>query len=341
MFGIKFTEIKFDDDVAVSVTVPVCPAAHVIINPKNVVPPGVVVPVVDPPDGTVTVTKFLVELNVAVTAVAALTVTTHAPVPLQAPPQPAKTEPSAALCVNVTCVPLAKLAAQVSGQIIPAGVLFTVPLPVPASVTVNVKLLTLAVKFAVTAVDAVNVTTHVPVPSHGPAPQPANVDPLVGAAVNVTAVPLAKPAAQLVGQLIPAGALVTVPVPVPASVMVNVGFAAAVPVPVNPTFCGLVTALSVIVSVPLKAVAVVGVNVTLIVHVPAGAIGFAVQVFVSANGALTTTLGTVRFPLPVLVTVMVCAALVVFTAWFPNGSVEGATITVAVTPPVSPNICKP
>ena len=68
MFGIKFTEIKFDDDVAASVTVPVCPAAHVIINPKNVVPPGVVVPVVDPPDGTVTVTTELtpVPLSTAV-----------------------------------------------------------------------------------------------------------------------------------------------------------------------------------------------------------------------------------------------------------------------------------
>jgi hypothetical protein len=116
---------------------------------------------------------------------------------------------------------------------------------------------------------------------------------------------------------------------------------AAVPVPLTVTICGLLTALSVIVTVPLKVPATVGLNVTLIVHVPAGAIGFAVQVFVSANGALTTTLGTVRFPLPVFVTVIVCAALVVFTAWFPNGSVEGATITVAVTPPVSPNICEP
>jgi hypothetical protein len=193
-----------------------------------------VVPVVEPPDGTVIVTGlFVVELNVAVTAVAAVTVTTHAPIPVQAPPQPAKTEPSAALCVNVTCVPLAKLAEQVSGQIIPAGALVTVPVPFPASVTVNVKLLTLAVKFAVTAVAAPIVNVHVPVPSQGPAPQPVNVDPVAGAAVNVTIVPLAKLAAHAVPQLIPAGALVTVPVPVPAFVTVTAKVFAAVNVAVT------------------------------------------------------------------------------------------------------------
>ena len=192
------------------------------------------VPVVEPPDGTVIVTGlFVVELNVAVTAVAAVTVTTHAPIPVQAPPQPAKTEPSAALCVNVTCVPLAKLAEQVSGQIIPAGALVTVPVPFPASVTVNVKLLTLAVKFAVTAVAAPIVNVHVPVPSQGPAPQPVNVDPVAGAAVNVTIVPLAKLAAHAVPQLIPVGALVTVPVPVPAFVTVNANVFAAVNVAVT------------------------------------------------------------------------------------------------------------
>jgi hypothetical protein len=314
VFGIKFTVIKLDEDVAVKITVPVCPGAQVIIKPKNVVPPGVVVPVVEPPDGTVIVTALFDELNVAVTDVAAVTVTTHAPVPVQAPLQPAKTEPSAALWVSVTCVPPANPAEQVSGQSIPAGVLVTLPLPVPASVTVNAKLFALAVKFAVTAVVAVIVRPHVPVPSQGPAPQPANVDPLVGVAVSVICVPLAKLAEQVVGQLIPAGVLVTVPVPVPPSVMVSVSLVLAVPVPVNPTCCGLFGAESVNVKFVEKAVALVGVKVTLAVQLPPGATGAALQVFVSANPAPTTTLGTETGTVPVFMSVTVCAALVVFTA---------------------------
>jgi hypothetical protein len=45
-------------------------------------------------------------VNVAVTAVAALTVTTHVPVPEQRPPdQPANEEPADGTAVRVTCVP--------------------------------------------------------------------------------------------------------------------------------------------------------------------------------------------------------------------------------------------
>ena len=77
-------------------------------------------------------------LNVAVTALAAFMVTLQAPVPLQAPLQPAKTEPEAGVAVRFTTVPLVKLAEQVAPQEIPAGELVTVPVPVPVSVTVRV-----------------------------------------------------------------------------------------------------------------------------------------------------------------------------------------------------------
>jgi hypothetical protein len=50
------------------------------------------------------------------------------PVPLQ----PAKVEPVADVAVNVTSVPLLNEAEQVPPQLIPAGLLVTVPLPVPA-----------------------------------------------------------------------------------------------------------------------------------------------------------------------------------------------------------------
>ena len=72
--------------------------------------------------------------------VAALRVTVQVPVPEQPPPaQPEKVEPAAGAAVSVTAVPLVKLAAQVAPQVIPAGELVTVPLPVPAGVTVRVK----------------------------------------------------------------------------------------------------------------------------------------------------------------------------------------------------------
>ena len=71
-------------------------------------------------------------------------------------------------------------------------------------------------KVAVTVVLAVSVTEQEPVPEHPPPLQPVKVEPVAGAAVRVTAVPLGKLAEQLVPQLIPAGELVTVPLPGPA-----------------------------------------------------------------------------------------------------------------------------
>src|SRR5437879_11607259 len=82
----------------------------------------------------------VMSVNVAVTVVAALRVTVQAPGPEQPPPvQPLKVEPPAGAAVSVTAVPLAKLAAQVAPQVMPAGLLVTVPAPVPALETVSVK----------------------------------------------------------------------------------------------------------------------------------------------------------------------------------------------------------
>ena len=75
----------------------------------------------------------------AVTDVAALSVTVHVPVPVQPPLQPLKIEPAAGAAVKVTAVPLANAAAQVVPQAMPAGALVTVPLPAPVLLTVSVK----------------------------------------------------------------------------------------------------------------------------------------------------------------------------------------------------------
>src|SRR5204863_84780 len=76
--------------------------------------------------------------KVAVTVVAAVTVTTQESVPLQAPPlQPVKTEVASGFAVNTTDVPLRKLAEQLAPQLIPDGVLVTAPAPLPARMIVS------------------------------------------------------------------------------------------------------------------------------------------------------------------------------------------------------------
>jgi hypothetical protein len=124
------------------------------------------------------------DVKLALTACAALIVTTHAPVPLHpAPLHPENADPLAGVAVKVTCVPLTNAALHVAPQLIPAGLLVTVPLPLPVFVTVRVYN---CVKLALTACAALIVTTQVPVPLH-PAPlHPENTDPLAGTAVNVT-----------------------------------------------------------------------------------------------------------------------------------------------------------
>jgi hypothetical protein len=75
----------------------------------------------------------------AVTVVSALIVTTQVPVPVQPPPvQPVNVDPAAGVAVSVTGVPVANAAAQVEPQLMPAGLLETVPLPAPAFEIVSV-----------------------------------------------------------------------------------------------------------------------------------------------------------------------------------------------------------
>jgi hypothetical protein len=156
----------------------------------------------------------------ALTDFAASMVTLHAPVPLQAPLQPANVEPVSGAAVKLTTVPLAKLAEHVAPQEIPEGVLVTVPVPVPLLATVRVKGPGFAVKLALTDFAASMVTLHAPVPLQAPL-QPANVEPESGVAVRFTTAPLSKFAEHVGPQEIPAGELATVPVPVPPFVTVR------------------------------------------------------------------------------------------------------------------------
>jgi hypothetical protein len=168
--------------------------------------------------------KVVAVLNVAVTLSAALIVTTQLPVPVQAPLQPAKVLPLFGVSVSVTCDPLAKFDMHVLGHNIPAGLLDTVPLPVPALVTVSGKVAPEA-NVAVTDSAAVMFATQLAVPEQ-PAPlHPVNVLPLLTVAVRNTCDPVVKlalhPVVEPVVQLMPAGLLVTFPDPVPFTVIVR------------------------------------------------------------------------------------------------------------------------
>ncbi len=143
--------------------------------------------------------------------------------PLQPPLQPAKVDPPVAVAVSMTELPLVKFALQVPPQLIPAGALLTVPVPVPALVTVSEAVLGGAVKVAVTVWLLFNTTVQAPTPLQPPPLQPVKVEPPVAVAASVTEVPGAKFAVQVAVQpLMPAGALLTVPAPVPLFTTVSV-----------------------------------------------------------------------------------------------------------------------
>jgi hypothetical protein len=145
-------------------------------------------------------------------------VTEQVPVPVQAPLQPANTDPAAAALFSVTTLPEAKGAEQVAPQLIPAGLEVTVPVPVPVFATVRVWA---KPKVAVTDLAALRVTEQAPVPAQAPL-HPVKTEPAAAVLLRVTTVPDAKGAEQVAPQLMPAGVEVTVPVPVPAFTTVRV-----------------------------------------------------------------------------------------------------------------------
>src|SRR6266511_1974950 len=156
--------------------------------------------------------------KVAVAAWLALMVSVHVPVPEQSPLQPAKLEPEAAVAVRMTEVPSAKACEQVLPQSIPAGLLVTMPAPLPAFATVSVLSVS---KVAVTSWSALIETVQVPVPVQAP-PQPVKVEPEAVVAVRVTEVPSTKAWEQVEPQSMPAGLEPTVPAPSPPFVTVSV-----------------------------------------------------------------------------------------------------------------------
>ena len=127
-------------------------------------------------------------MNVAVTLRAWLIVTTQLPAPVQAPLQPVKIAPLAAVATSVTLVPLATLALQFAPQsMVPAGFEATEPVPDPALLTVSGKVGG-GSKVAVTVLAWLMVNVQPAVPEQAPL-HPAKMELPAGVAASVTEVP--------------------------------------------------------------------------------------------------------------------------------------------------------
>ena len=183
---------------------------------------------------------------------------------------------------------------------------------------------------AVAVLAAVKLITHVPVPEQAP-DQPVNDEPPAAAAFNVTVVPTSYTALQVAPQLIPAGALVTLPEPLPALVTVSVGVARKCAV----TLCATVSStwqIPVPLQAPLQPVkrgpaAEAAVSVT---TVPSSKSLLQVAPQVTPAGALVT----VPVPVPAVATVSVRAGAGVPTVIPPTSSTathsEAETQSMAV-----------
>ena len=112
-----------------------------------------------------------------------------------------------------------------------------------------------------------------------------------------------------------------------------------IPKPVSGMTCEPVISLSVIVRLPEAGPAAPGLNVTLIVHVPAAAI-VPTQLLVCWNGPVVATLCTVMEVEFLFVKVTGTEALVVPTIWFPKFS-DVADNPMPVPVPVREIVCVP
>src|ERR1700737_387443 len=105
------------------------------------------------------------------------------------------------------------------------------------------------------------------------------------------------------------------------------------PVPDNETVCGVLVALSLIVSVPVLVPKAVGVKVTEIEQKPPPEIAVPVQFWVSAKSPEIVTEFTVNGRFPEFVTVTICAALVVLRVCEANTRLAPLKVTAGAPTP--------
>jgi len=222
--------------VAVSVTL--APVAKLEEHPLRatpfamvqLIPAGLLLTVPVPLPAPVTVSVNAPSVKLAVAVAGALTANWQEPAPEHGPAQPVNPLFGFGVTVSVRLVPCGKLAlhpvtaatpAVMTQPLMPAGVLLTVPLPLPPPAIVT-GCSTTVPKPAVTCLfESSGGKVQVPNPLHAP-PQPVKLLAPLGVAVRVTTVFGAKLKVQVpselpfsIEQLMPAGTLVIVPLPVP------------------------------------------------------------------------------------------------------------------------------
>ncbi len=130
-----------ESGLAVSVTVVFAANAAEHVPRQLFIPTGLLLTEPFPETVTVSVNVAVVE-NVTVTVRLEFIVTVHCLLSEETESQPLQlltVEPLSGVAVRVTAVPLGKEAEQMVPQLIPGGLLVTVPLPVPVLTTVSVK----------------------------------------------------------------------------------------------------------------------------------------------------------------------------------------------------------
>ena len=220
----------------------------------QLMPAGVLVTVPEPEPSGSTVRVSFSTVNVAVTDFAALTVTLHSLPLVESQPVKATFEPAAGAAFSVTSVPKLNVASHSVPQLMPVGVLVTVPEPPPAFVTFSVN--ASSVKVAVTDLALLVVTRHSFEPLTESQPlQATALEPVPETPFSATVVPSANSAEHSVPQLMPVGVLVTVPLPLPALVTFSVNFGVSAKVAVTAFALVIVTthSLPLLVSQPVKA----------------------------------------------------------------------------------------
>jgi hypothetical protein len=135
--------LKIDPLSGLAVRVMVVPRANAAEQALPQPIPGGLLETVPEPDPVFVTVKVCgvavgASANAAFTALSPSSVIVQLPVPEQAPDQPVNVEPLSAVAVTVTLVPRGNEAEQAPPHVIPAGLLVTVPAPLPPVLTVSV-----------------------------------------------------------------------------------------------------------------------------------------------------------------------------------------------------------
>ena len=182
---------KVDVASGVAVRVTVVPTEYGSLqSPGQLIPVGLEVTVPEPVPAIVTASVFGGMRSKVAVQLRAASIVTLPSVQSASPLHPANVEPDAGAGMSVTEVPSSYVSVQSLPQLIPVGLVVTVPEPVPVFDTVRVKVASGFRSKVAVQVRAAFIVTW-PSPQSASPVHPANIDPALAVGVNVTTVPSA------------------------------------------------------------------------------------------------------------------------------------------------------